>query len=65
MSQRASKILEFLRDRLSKQGLRVEESGPMNLISQVNWAIRQLDLEIDANQAFDIAGEIYRNVQNN
>lgn len=54
-------ILKFLEWELPKQGENVSESGAMSLISQVHWAAERLNLsEIDAEKAWDIAGEIYR-----
>ena len=56
------KILSFLEEELPKQNVLVAESGPMNLISQVNWAIQMTNSPGDA---WDIAKEIYRHFHAN
>lgn len=57
MNNSVDRIRIFLQDFLPRQGVDPRQSDPIDLISQVKWAMDELGI---TGVAFDIAGEIYR-----
>lgn len=57
MDNSVDRIRIFLQDFLPMHGIDPRQSGPMDLIVQVKWAMDELGV---TGVAFDIAGEIYR-----
>jgi hypothetical protein len=60
---RVEQIKLFLQSFLSEFEVNEGKASPLTLISQVNWAIERLGINLNSGDAFDIAGEIFQQYQ--
>ena len=60
---RVEQIKLFLQSFLSEFEVNEGKASPLTLISQVNWAIERLGINLNSGDAFDIAREIFQQYQ--
>jgi len=60
---RVEQIKLFLQSFLSESEVNEGKASPLTLISQVNWAIERLGINLNSGDAFDIAREIFQQYQ--